>query len=102
MSFLELEPTAMDTKSIESQLRPNHAGALVLDTGETINYGVIEVGHGKLKYYTGKGLREIWSPRMSKEQASAAAILKEKSEEELISSEHIAVISLERIVRVLF
>lgn len=92
----------MDTKLLEMQLRPNHAGALVLDTGETINYGVIEVEHGKLKYYTGRGLREMWSPRMSDEQAAAAAVLKEKSEEELIASEHIAVIPLERIVRVLF
>lgn len=92
----------MDTKLLESQLRPNHAGALVLDTGETINYGVIEVEHGRLKYYTGSGLREIWSPRMSAEQEAAAAILKEKSEEELIASHHIAVIPLERIVRVLF
>lgn len=92
----------MHTKLLESQLRTNHAGALVLDTGETINYGVIEVKDGKLKYYTGKGLREIWSPRMSEEQATQAAILKEKSEEALIASQHIAVIPLERIVRVLF
>ncbi len=92
----------MDTKLLELQLRPNHAGALVLDTGETINYGVIEVEHGKLKYYTGRGLREIWSPRMSEEQEAVAAMLKEKTEEELMASGHIAVIPLGRIVRVLF
>lgn len=92
----------MDTKLLEMQLRPNHAGALVLDTGETINYGVIEVRNGRLKYYTGKGLREIWSPRMSEEQEVVAGILKKRNEADLMASQHIAEIPLERIVRVLF
>ena len=75
---------------------------MVLDTGETINYGVIEVEHGRLKYYTGRGLREMWSPRMSEEQKVLAAVLKEKTEEDLMASEHIAEIPLQRIIRVLF
>lgn len=91
----------MDTKEREL-LRPNHAGALVLDDGSTINYGVIEIVAGRMRYYTGKGLREIWSPRMTEEQKAAAELLKTKTIEELMAEEYAAELPLERIQRVLF
>lgn len=83
-------------------LRENHAGALVLVDGRTINYGVIRRGHGKLVFYTGRGLREIWSPNMNDAQKALAAQLKEKSEQELRLSGHIDEIDLNDIRRVLF
>lgn len=91
----------MDAKEMEL-LRPNHAGALVLDDGSTINYGVIEIVDSKLRYYTGKGLREIWSPRMSEEQKLKAKALKEKPLDDLIKEEYAGEIPLKRIRRVLF
>jgi len=91
----------MDVKEMEL-LRPNHAGALVLDDGSTINYGVIEIVGGKLRYFTGKGLREIWSPRMTEEQKLVAKTLKDKPLEDLIAEEYAGEVPLERIRRVLF
>jgi hypothetical protein len=92
---------AMDTKEREL-LRPNHAGALVLDDGNTINYGVIDIVADRLRYYTGKGLRDIWAPKMSEGQKARAEALKGKTIEQLIAEDYAAEVPLDRIRRVLF
>ena len=62
-------------------LRFNHAGAMRLKNGITVNYGVIRRDNGKLVYYTGKGLREIWSPNLSSEEKIKAERLKRMTKE---------------------
>ncbi len=83
-------------------LRFNHAGAMRLRDGQTINYGVIEVIGDQVLYYTGKGLREMWAPDMTLEQTLIAEELKDKDKEELMESGHVAITSLDDIDRVLF
>ncbi|MBA3986531.1 MAG: hypothetical protein H0X63_08180 [Flavobacteriales bacterium] len=88
-------------------LRFNHAGAMQLNDGHTVNYGVIRVNDNEVVYYTGKGLREMWKPTMTEEEKKLAGQLKqigetEGGEQKLISSEHIAITSLDDIVRVIF
>jgi hypothetical protein len=94
------------TKGLEI-LTFNHAGAMKLKNGITANYGVIRVAEGKLVYFTGKGLREIWAPNMTEEQKKDAAVLRKiydngKGEKELIASQHIAITDLDDIDEVLF
>ncbi len=88
-------------------LRFNHAGAMVLKTGQTVNYGVIRIEEDKLIYYTGKGLREIWKPDLSGEEKVKSEELQriansDGGEEQLIASEHIATTPLNQIERVIF
>lgn len=83
-------------------LKEGHAGALVNVLGSTMNYGVIRMTGNKLVFYTGLGLREMWSPNMNDEQKELAERLKKKSEEELRISGHIGEINLADIRRVLF
>lgn len=88
-------------------LRFNHAGAMQLKNGETVNYGVIRIDNKELVYFTGKGLREMWKPNMSEEEKNIAENLRKISEEEngeqkLIDSGHIAVTLLDQIERVIF
>jgi len=91
----------MDTKGLHL-LRFNHAGSLVLNDGSTINYGVISIEHDQLLYYTGRGLRELWSPRMTPEQEERAVQLRELPPEQLIATGHVAVLDLADIQRVLY
>lgn len=83
-------------------LKFNHAGAFLHIDGHSENYGVIEVDSEKLEYYTGKGLREMWSPNMSEEQKRIAEKLKLLSREEQIEQGLRNVIKLSEISRVLF
>lgn len=88
-------------------LRPNHAGAMQLINGKTINYGVIRIDDKEVVYYTGKGLREIWKPHMTEEEEKRAKELREISEQPdgehlLIASGHIAITPLDQIARVIF
>lgn len=91
----------MNAKGLEL-LRFNHAGALVLDDGRTINYGVITIEHDILVYYTGKGLRELWSPSMTPEQERLAEKLRALTPEDLRTTGHVDSIPLERIRQVLY
>jgi hypothetical protein len=88
-------------------LRFNHAGAMQLKDGRTVNYGVIRINDQEIVYYTGKGIREMWKPNMTEKEKERAEELKKIGEEEggelkLINSEHITVTPLDEIARVLF
>lgn len=41
-------------------LKPNHAGALLLNNGQVINYGVICLTSTELIYCTSKGFQALW------------------------------------------
>lgn len=88
-------------------LRFNHAGAMQLKNGRTVNYGVIRTTDKEVVYYTGKGLREMWKPTMTVKEKELAEQLKQIGEQDggeqkLIASEHIAVTPLDEIYRVIF
>jgi hypothetical protein len=84
-------------------LKKNHAGTMILKDGSTINYGVISIIDNKnLLYYTGKGLREIWSPNLSEEEKVVAEKFKGMDKDDLKISGHVALISLDQIERVIF
>lgn len=88
-------------------LQLNHAGAMQLKNGRTVNYGVIKLTDNEVIYYTGKGLREIWKPNMTDEEKKLADQLKEIGEGEngrqkLIDSGHIAITKFDDIERVIF
>ena len=88
-------------------LRFNHAGAMQLKDGRTINYGVIRVTDNEIVYYTGKGLREMWKPDMTEDERKISDELKRigestDGEEKLIKKEHIAITRLDEIARVTF
>jgi len=88
-------------------LRFNHAGAMQLKDGRTVNYGVIRTTDNEVVYYTGIGLREMWKPTMTEEEKKLAEQLRhigeqEGGEQKLIASEHIAVTPLDEIARVIF
>ena len=88
-------------------LRFNHAGAMQLKNGQTVNYGVIRTTENDVVYYTGKGLREMWKPTMTEEEKILAEQLKQIGEQEggeqkLILSGHIAVTPFDEIARVTF
>ncbi len=98
-----------DKKEIQGLelLRFNHAGAMKLKDGRTVNYGVIRITDKEVVYYTGKGLQEMWKPDMNEEEKILAAKLKKIGEEEdgeklLKDSKHIAVTPLDEIERVIF
>lgn len=98
-----------DIKNIQGfeLLRFNHAGAMQLKDGKTVNYGVIRLTDTEVVYYTGKGLREMWKPNMTEEEKKRAEELKRIGEEpngeqKLIGSEHIAVTKFVDIARVMF
>jgi len=82
-------------------LKLNHAGVLLLKNGETINYGVKRRENDSLVYYTGKGLREMFSPNLSDIEKVKAEELKKLSEEKLIDLEYIAIIPLSLIDHVI-
>lgn len=88
-------------------LKLNHAGAMVLKNGQTVNYGVIRIDSEKVVYYTGQGLGEMWKPDMTNEEQLRAAELKKTGsepdgEQKLIASGHIAVTPLDQIERINF
>lgn len=84
-------------------LKENHAGALILKDGTTINYGVIRIEGDNLIYYTGKGLRELWSPNLSFEERERVKIYREeKNIQKLIELNYVAITPLSEIERVLF
>jgi len=88
-------------------LRFNHAGAMQLKDGRTVNYGVIRVTDNEVLYYTGKGLREMWKPNMNEEEKKRAEELKkisegENGEQKLMDSGHITVTKFDDIARVMF
>lgn len=88
-------------------LQYNHAGAMLLKDGNTMNYGVIRIDDKEVVYYTGKGLWEMWKPTMTEEEKVRAEKLKKigeeiNGEEKLIASGHIAVTPLDQIERVIF
>lgn len=87
-------------------LQPNHTGLLEFKDGSTTNYTVICLTENELKYYTGKGIREIWKPGASEEKQQRSFELKkiigeENGKQKLIKSKHIAVIKLTEIARVI-
>jgi hypothetical protein len=98
-----------DIKNIQGfeLLHFNHAGAMQLKDGRTVNYGVIRLTDAEVIYYTGKGLVEMWKPNMTEDEKKRAEELQRIKEEpdgeqKLISSGHIAVTKFVDIVRVVF
>ena len=88
-------------------LRENHAGAMLLKDGNTINYGVIRILNDSLVHFTAKGLREMWNAIRTPGENGLAVELNKvveapEGEEKLIASGHIAVTPLNQIVRVIF
>lgn len=88
-------------------LRYNHAGAMLLKNGQTVNYGVIRVNEQEVVYFTGKGLREMWKPSMTQDEETKAKELRKineepDGEEKLIASGHIKITLLKDIERVIF
>lgn len=88
-------------------LVPNHAGAMQLADGNTVNYGVISIEGDRVYYFTGKGLREMWSPNMSDREKERAENLKnlynqDGGRESLMESGHIAYSLLSDIIQVFF
>jgi hypothetical protein len=93
-------------------LKSNHAGAMLLKSGLTANYGVIRINNRKLLYFTGKGLREIWSPNLTAAEKEKASSLRkiietENNDETLKASAlrtdgYIDEIDLDDIERVIF
>lgn len=81
------------------KINENHAGVMTLKDGSNVNYGVIRVSEnlGKMVYYTGKGLREMFKPDMSEEEKQRAAELKKLSENELMKQGFVAEIALSEI-----
>ena len=88
-------------------LRFNHAGAMQLKDGRTVNYGVIRTTDNEVVYYTGKGLREMWKPTMTEDEKKLAEQLRqigeqENGEQKLMESGHIAVTPFDEIARITF
>jgi len=87
------------------QLIENNALTVEVNTGniqtDIINMGVIRIeSNFDVVYYTGKGLREIWNPKMSDEQKEIAVQLKKKSEDYLIENEYIGKTNFDNIIKV--
>lgn len=95
-----------DIQGIEL-LRDNHAGAMQLKNGRTVNYGFIRITENEVVYYTGQGLHEMFSTNMTEEGKKQSDRLKKiggekDGEKKLIISGHIGVTALDDISRVLF
>ena len=106
MSYIRIKPKELTMNvidnNIKSFLTENHAGALVLRTGQTVNYGVIRIEGDDLICYTGKGLREIWPLAPNVSEQNHAESLRMKNEEALMHSGYIARIPLKDIDSILF
>lgn len=83
-------------------LQPNHAGALVLNNGKTINYGVIRKNENELIYFTAKALKEFWSPNNNITIKLNKALKENEIEQMLIESGYIDKLPLDEIERVIF
>lgn len=85
-------------------LRPNHAGVLLVTGDERpINYGAIRVDNRSLVYWTSQGLQEIWKCYDGVTLECPLIKRFESGDEgDLIAKGYIAVVPLERIVRVIF
>ena len=73
---------------IREKLREGQAGVATLITGERINFGVQKIEGDEVLYYTGKGLRTMWKPNMTKEEHKEAEKLKKKSVEWLLKNKY--------------
>lgn len=84
---------------MQIKIKEGHAGTMILNDGTKMNYGVIRINQNmsKMIYYTGKGLREMFKPDMTKEERQKAESLKKMDEKTLMKSEHIAEILLSEI-----
>ncbi|MCD4794358.1 MAG: hypothetical protein K8R54_14070 [Bacteroidales bacterium] len=90
-------------------LESNHAGAMTLKDGRTINYGIIRIDKNKdiVVFYTGKALQEIWNTDISPEEKRKSNELKEileqeNGEQKLIKLGYIEIISINDIEKVIF
>jgi hypothetical protein len=76
------------TLNIRSKIRLGEARVALLKNGQKMNVGWEKIDGNEVVYYTGKGLREMFKPNMSKEEQEKAAKLKLLSEEELIKQQY--------------
>lgn len=81
-------------KNLNYLYSENHAGVLLLQDGSRMNYGSIRVENGNAVFYTGMGLREIWSDHKKLADIEKAKVLKQKTEAELIESGHIKILPI--------
>lgn len=84
-------------KNLNYLYSENHAGVLQLYDGRRMNYGSIRVENGNAVFYTGMGLREIWTDHKEQADIEKAKALKQKTEAELIESGHIKVLPISQI-----
>jgi len=69
---------------VRKKIRVGQAKVGVLHNGDRINVGFQSINGDEVTYYTGKGLRMMFKPGMSKEEQIEANRLKNLSEDELI------------------
>lgn len=88
-------------KEMEKRIKglgSNRAGVLRLTDGQIANYGTIRVEDGNFIFYTGQGLREIWSSSADPEKAKE---LKTLGEEALIKLGHITIVPISEIEEII-
>lgn len=95
---LEVEKGILIRSKVLPNLKEGSAVTLVLTSGIRIPAGIISMGPDYLlKYYTGKGLREIFQPELNQSSIQLAADLKSKDEGYLIEQGYIDFVSLDEI-----
>jgi hypothetical protein len=99
-----MDSTDQKIKAFKDDLKTNHAGALVLTTGETISYGVIRVlaDTNKLVFYTKEGLTTLWPKTSDSNTSKDIEALRNLPDEELEQRGYIRTISLDEISTILF
>jgi len=81
------------------KVNEGHTGVMTLKDGTQTNYGVIRVTRNlsKMIFYTGKGLREMFKPDMTKEEKAIAAELKKLDEKTLMKLGYVSEMALPNI-----
>jgi hypothetical protein len=76
---------------VSNRIIPGEARIAVLRDGSRINAGWIKVEKGKVTFYTGKALRELWRPGLTPDQQRIADEIKKWSIDELIANGYMEV-----------
>ena len=84
---------------MKAKIKPSHAGVITMKDGTRKNYGVIEISKDgrHLVYYTGKGLRKLFSKNLSKEEQEEAEKLKTLDRKSLRRMGYVGVTPLDEI-----
>ena len=78
------------------KVNEGHAGVMTLKDGTQMNYDVIRVTRNlsKMIFCTGKGLREMFKPDMTKEEKRKTIELKKLDEKTLINLGYVSEMAL--------